>query len=121
MVADLDLGQSDESQRPTTRLRNLILTEGLLKGAQAIRLRSGKEWGEVDYQLGGEWQGVMRIPVAAYPHVVSAMRDAGDVGADGNGAIQVKCGGALRRFDLSSDRGMTDDTLTLALHDDSAT
>ncbi len=118
MVAELDLDTSDERQKPTLRLGNLILTESLQKGAQAIRLRSGNEWGEVDYQLGGAWRRVMRIPRAAFPHILAAMKTAGAVGADGRGTLDVRFQGAARRFELNAGNvGMIDEVLTLSLPD----
>lgn len=118
MIPQLDLDQNDERQRPAMRLRNLILTESIRSGARAIRLRPGQEAGDVEYQLGGEWRPVMRIPIAAFPHVVSSLKAAGEVSAEGSGALEVRLGGELLRVEVSTARaGTGDEVMTMTLPD----
>jgi len=70
---DLDIAQ--ETQRPVVRLCHLILTEGMLTDASAIRLQVlDGDNGGVEYEVAGSWRMVMQIPIQAFRSVINRLK-----------------------------------------------
>jgi type II secretory ATPase GspE/PulE/Tfp pilus assembly ATPase PilB-like protein len=70
---DLDIGQ--ETLPPVVRLCNLILTEGILTEANAIRLqRIDADKGGVEYESAGAWRMVMQMPIQAFGLAINRLK-----------------------------------------------
>ena|SRR5690348_4558777 len=65
---------SDASQRPVVKLVDLIISEGIVSGASAIRLSLEPQGCVVSYEVNGAWRQQMKIPSAAGQPVFNRIR-----------------------------------------------
>jgi type II secretory ATPase GspE/PulE/Tfp pilus assembly ATPase PilB-like protein len=68
-----DLDDSDPSVAPTIKLVNLILVEGLINNAGAIRV-SPTDPCTIHYLVEGEWRQVMKVPAVVGQAVWNRLR-----------------------------------------------
>ena len=111
---------SDRS--PTSKLCDLILAEGVLKGGGKIRLHSVEpDNGLVDFSPDGSWRTVMKIPLQGFNVVVARLKLIARLGTDLNepqqGETQVQVNGQTYDLRMQTDvvNGSECATLTLSV------
>lgn len=72
---EFDLDGAQEALPPVVRLCHLILAEGIISGASAIRLQAiDGDRGGVEYESAGSWRMVMQIPIQALGPAINRLK-----------------------------------------------
>ena len=105
---EFDLEETTRAGSPTVKLCHLMLAEGIEHGATSIRVRPCDDNScGVDYEIGGAWRQVMKIPLPAFGPLVNRLKvmAALDISRQPSqrGEVHVRYKGALRVFRIETE------------------